>query len=78
MSSNTNGSTWTSEGCIPHLKITEGDLTFFAPVKMATQPGARGGLMVVYAGRNDLQYPQPMRRDGRLVFALPAGGEALG
>lgn len=58
------GSTRTSEGYIPHRRHPMG---FFMPVKLDLDMRNRHhGLC------------PPLRRDGRLVYALPGGGEFLG
>ena len=67
--------TQTSEGYIPHLRVkTPGGLVM-APVKL--QPNGRGKI-VQYNREGAPVCPPPMRRDGRLVFALPGGAEVLG
>ncbi len=51
--------TVTSEGVILHRKHDQG---FMAPVKIAGMPES---------GKD----PAPLRKDGKLVYALPGGGE---
>lgn len=71
--------TYTCEGIIPHL-LLEGGL--LAPVKLVPQKGKEGNFGLAWEQRWNLgvntRAPVPMRRDGRLVFALPGGGEVLG
>lgn len=58
--------TLTTEGVIPHLLVPMAAHPagrFFAPVRVAVEQGSD-----IHA---------PVRRDGRLVFALPGGGEVL-
>jgi hypothetical protein len=57
------GFTETCEGPIPHLSIVYDNGAFPAPVKIVT--GMRGS-------KNE---PVPYRRKGKLVYALPNGGE---
>jgi hypothetical protein len=67
--------TLTSEGYIPHLQVVTDIGTLLAPVKL--QPDEAGKLRIAASGFGAARYPGPMRRDGRLVFALPGGGEVL-
>lgn len=80
MSSNSAiGSTITDEGVIPHLPVVTPDGTIHAPVKLERYEHGKGyrlELSPMYGGGDRL--PRPMRRDGRLVFALPGGAEVLG
>jgi len=58
------GGTVTTEGYVPHAWHPAG---FFAPVKLDIRRGGVKGI---------LDYQAPLRRgDGRLVYALPGGGE---
>ncbi|MGQ4661302.1 hypothetical protein [Lysobacter sp. F6437] len=71
--------TYTDEGTIPHLAVVTEHGTIHAPVKLERYEHGKGyrlELSPMYGGGDRL--PKPMRRDGRLVFALPAGGEVLG
>lgn len=70
----------TLEGFIPHLRVVTSAGVIHAPVKLALTFDARGRTKVDYDTRNveDKRLPAPMRRDGRLVYALPGGGEVVG
>lgn len=71
--------TMTSEGYVPHLKVVTGDGVILAPVKLRTVRVAKGVRVYLdYSKESDRRHPEPMRRNGRLVFALPGGGEVLG
>lgn len=69
-------STFTSEGHIPHLILGGGEIV--APVKLVTQ-GKGGNYGIAWELRYVLgvrtRAPIPLRRNGRLVYALPGGGE---
>lgn len=66
----------TREGAIPHLLVVTDAGTLLAPVKL--QPNDAGKVRMSKNGNGLARYPAPMRRNGRLVFALPGGGEVLG
>ena len=66
--------TITAEGTIPHLRIQTAAGEILAPVKL--QPNKNGRLLA-YGPDGNRVLPRPMRRDGRLVYALPGGGEVL-
>lgn len=68
--------TLTDEGYIPHLQVVTAVGVILAPVKL--QPDADGKIRIKTEGSEVTRRPAPMRRDGRLVFALPGGGEVLG
>ena len=68
--------TLTDEGYIPHLEVVTAVGVILAPVKL--QPDADGKIRIKTEGSEVTRRPAPMRRDGRLVFALPGGGEVLG
>lgn len=68
--------TLTSEGYIPHLQVSTDDGVILAPVKL--QPDHDGRIRIKTEGSEVTRRPAPMRRNGRLVFALPGGGEVLG
>lgn len=72
--------TFTKEGAIPHLRVETPHGAILAPVKLETEPDGKGGrkIIVGHEGSADKRLPTPVRRDGRLVFALPGGGEVLG
>lgn len=59
----------TSEGSIPHLLAMTGEgASFYAPVCLdfrGTEP-------------TDQEYPPKRTKEGRLLFALPGGGRAVG
>jgi len=63
--------TFTSEGAIPHMLMQYDGGTFLAPVKMTYQIGR------AWNSDKQIHLQAPLRRDGRLVFALPGGGEVL-
>jgi len=68
------GVTDTSEGPIPHLR--HGDL--LCPVKLERVEFGSGWKLKKapqYGYGNEK--PMPMRRNGRLVYALPGGGEVV-
>jgi hypothetical protein len=67
--------TLTNEGYIPHMLVVTDAGTLRAPVKLQTE--ADGKIKTADINRNYLP-PVAMRREGRLVFALPGGGEVLG
>lgn len=73
-------STHTTEGEIPHLRVIVFGGVIFAPVKLALTPNSYGHLRVEISedAPSHQRFPTPMRRDGKLVFALPGGGEILG
>ena len=62
--------TYTTEGFIPHLLVQHRGGVFDAPVKLELS-----GTGHVLTDRHAT--PTPMRRDGRLVFALPGCAEVL-
>ena len=73
------GGTHTDEGVIPHLAVITPSGMIHAPVKLERAEFGKGyrlELSAMYGGGDRL--PKPLKRDGRLVFALPAGGEVLG
>lgn len=67
--------TLTNEGYIPHMLVVTEAGTLFAPVKL--QPEPDGKIKTTDRSRNYVP-PVAMRRNGRLVFALPGGLEVLG
>lgn len=67
--------TLTNEGYIPHLQVVTPVGVLLAPVKL--QPEPDGTIKTSDRSRNYVP-PVAMRRDGRLVFALPGGLEVLG
>jgi len=71
--------THTTEGAIPHLRIVTEYGIVHAPVKLVTAPNGRGHMRVVIdeTAPSHQRFPSPMRRDGKLVFALPGGLEVL-
>lgn len=54
--------TETADGWYNHAKLSNGSTTFLAPVKLD------------FSERFDAGY-KPLRRDYKLVYALPGGGE---
>ena len=66
--------TQTSEGLISHLQLVTECGVIRCPVKL--QVGADGKIGWFDGSRNPVS-PAPMRRDGRLVYALPGGGEVV-
>ena len=73
----TYGGTFTREGVIPHLKVKTEYGTILAPVKVILRADRYGRQKVDidYTGPDDYRQPMPLRRNGRLVYALPGGGE---
>ena len=67
--------TLTDEGYIPHLEVVTAVGVILAPVKL--QPDADGKIRIKTEGSEVTRRPAPMRRNGRLVFALPGGGELV-
>lgn len=65
--------TETLEGPIPHLWVKFGDLQFLAPVKVVLDDNGR---VKVRPGR-EYGLGFPLRHLGRLVYALPGGGEMI-
>lgn len=59
----TFGGTETTEGFIPHARVVYADGVLSAPIKLDD-----AGMRVLCA---------PLRRDGKLVYALPGGGEVV-
>lgn len=55
------GATETSDGLIAHRPSPDGSIPA-CPVK-------------VYPVRSGEQFPEPVRKQGRLIYALPGGGE---
>lgn len=68
--------TLTSEGFIQHLEVVTDAGVILAPVKL--QPDFDGRIRCADVGSEITRRPAPMKRNGRLVFALPGGGEVLG
>ncbi|KRG60797.1 hypothetical protein ABB25_00975 [Stenotrophomonas koreensis] len=66
--------TQTSEGLISHLQLVTECGVIRCPVKL--QVGADGRISGHDSSRNAVD-PAPMRRGGRLVYALPGGGEVM-
>ena len=66
--------TETMEGYIEHRKVFTDCGVYLAPVKLLREGEGRIALGRRY---NDHRFPYPERRDGRLVFALPGGGEMV-
>lgn len=66
--------TQTSEGLISRLQLVTDCGVIRCPVKL--QVGADGKIGGHDSSRNPIQ-PEPMRRDGRLVYALPGGLEVV-
>ena len=66
--------TQTSEGLISHLQLVTECGVIRCPVKL--QVGADGKICGNDSSRNAVD-PAPMRRGGRLVYALPGGGEVI-
>lgn len=56
--------THTRDGLIPNLRLVsrDGSITLYAPVKI--NPPCKGERL-----------PRPQTRDGKMLFALPGGGE---
>lgn len=67
--------TMTREGPVRHLRVVTEIGVIHAPVKL--QPDHDGRIRVGSYGSEEARFPSPMRRNGRLVFALPGGGEVL-
>lgn len=66
--------TETSEGLISHLQLVTECGVIRCPVKL--QPNTDGKIGGYDSSRNAVD-PAPMRRGGRLVYALPGGGEVV-
>lgn len=66
------GATETAEGIILHREVFADCGLILAPVKLQLMGGH-----VARSRRDTAEYPIPLRRDGRLVYALPGGGEIL-
>lgn len=64
--------TETTEGYIPHREVFADCGLIHAPVKLVRECEGRIAMHYQFGG---LKFPIPLRRDGRLVFALPCGGE---
>ena len=62
-------STFTTEGEIPYLQMQHSSGVFLAPVKIAFKPGQ------TWDSGKQYVLQEPVRRGGKLVFALPGGGE---
>lgn len=71
--------TFTRDGLIPHLQIVTAAGVILAPVKLETEPDGKGGrrILVGHHGAEDKRLPRPVKRGGKLAFALPGGGEVL-
>lgn len=67
--------TETSEGYISHKAVRSAAGVFYAPVKL--QPTRPGHLALRRTLDRDVYRPVPLRRDGRLVYALPNHQELL-
>ena len=65
--------TETSEGLISHLQLVTELGVIRCPVKL--QADADGEIRIKESGSEVSRRPAPMRRGGRLVYALPGGGE---
>lgn len=63
--------THTTEGVIPHLIVETKGSRILAPVKIDYAADPR------WMAKYQTTLRPPMRRDGKLVFALPGGGEVL-
>lgn len=64
-------STPTSEGRIDHLELATDSGIIFAPVKIDWLKSC------VREVKFSRELPVPLRRKGRLVYALPGGGEFI-
>lgn len=67
--------TETNEGMIRHLRLKTDAGVIDAPVKLAV---GEGGKILATTCTGNRLLPTPLRRNGRLVYALPGGGEVLG
>lgn len=69
--------TFTSEGVIPHMQVVIGEAVILAPVKLETEPTNNGGHKLASSrrGNQNRHDPRPLRRNGKLVYALPGGLE---
>lgn len=71
-----NGTRTKSHGWIPHLHCeTACGVKYLAPVKLAATLSPAGTLRIT--GGDNGAGPDALERNGRLVFALPGGGEVL-
>lgn len=64
--------TWTSEGRIAHLEVFCDLGILHAPVKIDWLKSN-----IYYSVQHSHERPVPLRREGRLVYALPGGGEFI-
>ena len=69
--------TETIEGRIPHLRLSTDMGVIHAPVKLVVETDIDGGRSLTHYRRmsDDKPLPVPLRRDGKLVYAIPGGGE---
>ena len=67
--------TETSEGYIAHREVFADCGLVHAPVKLLKE--GEGRIATVWRDGCH-KFPIPLRRDGRMVFALPGGGEMVG
>lgn len=63
--------THTTEGVIPHLIVDAAGKRILAPVKLDFDREPR------WMPKYQTTLRAPLRRDGKLVFALPGGGEVV-
>ena len=71
----TRGATATSEGWIAHREGFADCGLILAPVKLAMNGSTLDRSVALYG--TSWAVPVPLRRDGRLVFALPGGAELV-
>lgn len=65
--------TFTTKGCIPHLRVVTAHGVIFAPVMLGTEPSPRGGRRVLIEGGLSYGLPVPMEFKGEFLYALPGG-----
>ena len=73
----TQDATLTTTGWVPHLQWMLDACVVSAPVKLRVEATANGGRRIAlkHDGSADQRLPTALRRDGRLVYALPGGLE---
>lgn len=72
----TQDATLTTTGWVPNLQWMLADCVVSAPVKLEVETTSIGRRIVrLLDGSADQRLPTALRRDGRLVYALPGGLE---
>lgn len=70
--------TYTDDGAIPHLLVATPGGDILAPVKLERREFGQGYRLEFGSNSSHDRLPKPLKRDGRLVFALPGGFEVEG